>query len=53
MPCAVFSNSETNSQYFVLGVDCDDYGFMCSALHLSFVLSIATGARLEKTLPDK
>jgi len=49
---AVFSNSETNSQYLIPGVDCD-YSFIRSALHLSFVLPIAIGAGLEKTLLDK
>ncbi|KAG0549181.1 hypothetical protein BDA96_01G233300 [Sorghum bicolor] len=49
---AVFSNSETNSQYLIPGVDCD-YSSIRSALHLSFVLPIATGAGLEKTLLDK
>jgi hypothetical protein len=41
LSCSVFSNSKTNSWYLIPGVD-RDYCFICSALHLSFVLPIAT-----------
>ncbi|CAD6253322.1 unnamed protein product [Miscanthus lutarioriparius] len=51
LPYAVFSNSATDLQYLI-PADCD-YSLIRSALHLSFVLPIAIGDGLEKTLLDK